>query len=136
MATRSLIGKILPEGGIRFIYCHWDGYPENNGVILQNHFTDEAKIDKLLDLGDVSSLAPELGDEPHDFSNPPQGVCNFYGRDRQETGCESQQVGTLGMYMRRADKCGAEYVYIWTDGKWHYSRVTTSAEMANFATLE
>ena len=136
MSTGSLIGKVLPGGGIRYIYCHWDGHPENNGVILHNHFTDDAKIEKLLDLGDVSSLAPELGEEPHDFNNPPQGVCNFYGRDRKETGCEAKNVSTLNMYMRRSDNYRAEWVYIWMDGKWHYSRVTTSAQTANFATLD
>jgi len=136
MATRSLIGKILPGGGIRSIYCHWDGYLENNGEILKNHFTDEAKIDKMLDLGDLSSLAPELGDEPHDFDNCTKDVCNFYGRDRKETGCEAQHSSTLDQYMRHADRAGAEYVYIWNEGKWQYSRVTTSAKMANFATLE
>lgn len=136
MATRSLIGKILPGGGILSIYCHWDGYPENNGEILKNHYQDPEKVDKLISLGDLSSLAPEIGDEPHDFDSPPNGVCNFYGRDRKETGVDPQMSHTLAQFMRRADKSGAEYVYIFNEGKWSYSRVTTSVEMANFATLE
>jgi len=136
MATRSLIGKILPGGGILSIYCHWDGYPENNGKILQNHFQDEEKIEKLMQLGDLSSLAPEIGDEPHDFNTPPEGICNFYGRDRQETGVGPKTNYSLPSFMKRAENCGAEYVYIRMDGKWQYSGVTTSAEAANFHTLE
>ena len=136
MATRSLIGKILPGGGILSIYCHWDGYPENNGEILKNHYQDPEKVGKLISLGDLSSLAPEIGDEPHDFDSAPKGVCNFYGRDRQETGVDPQLSHTLSQFMRRAGKCTAEYVYIFNDGKWSYSRVTTSADLANFAELE
>lgn len=136
MATRSLIGKILSGGGILSIYCHWDGYPENNGEILKNHYQDPEKVDKLISLGDLSSLAPEIGDEPHDFNSPPDVVCNFYGRDRQETGVNPQLSHTLTQFMKRADKCTAEYVYIFNDGKWSYSRVTSSADSANFAELE
>ena len=54
MATRSLIGKILPGGDILAIYCHWDGYPENNGEILKNHYQDPEKVDKLISLGNLS----------------------------------------------------------------------------------
>lgn len=136
MATRSLIGKVLPDGGILSIYCHFDGYPENNGKILQDHYQDPEKVDKLISLGDLSSLAPEIGDEPHNFDHAPQGICNFYGRDRGETGVEPGLSHTLAQFMKRADKCTAEWVYIFDAGKWKYSRVTTSAEMANFHTLE
>lgn len=136
MATRSLIGKILPGGGILAIYCHWDGYPENNGEILKNHYQDSEKVDKLISLGNLSSLAPEIGDEPHDFNSPPDGVCNFYGRDRRETRMDPQLSHTLTQFMKRAGKCVAEYVYIFNDGKWGYSRVTSSAESTNFIELK
>jgi hypothetical protein len=92
MATRSLIGiknsnPHLP-GEIDYIYCHWDGYLENNGKILLENYTDPFKLQKLIDTGDLSSLAPEIG-EKHDFDNPVEGVCTFYGRDRGETGVDA-----------------------------------------------
>ena len=56
MGTRSRIGMKLSEGQILSIYCHWDGYPEFNGVILNEHFNTPKKISELLDGGNVSSL--------------------------------------------------------------------------------
>jgi hypothetical protein len=44
MATRSRIGIELEDGVIESIYCHWDGYPENNGKILLEHYQDPNKI--------------------------------------------------------------------------------------------
>ena len=45
MATRSFIG-IVEEDKIKGIYCHWDGYPENVGAILNGHYKDLAKSTK------------------------------------------------------------------------------------------
>ena len=33
MATRSAIGMKTPEGKIKAIYCHWDGYVDNLSLI-------------------------------------------------------------------------------------------------------
>jgi hypothetical protein len=134
MATRSLIVKKHP-GCFESIYCHWDGDPGYNGKILAQHYTDPEKVDKLLALGDVSSLAPELGDEPHDFDNSPKGICNFYGRDRGETGVSSQLHDSLALLNRRANACCADYVYIFMDGKWKYSGTTSRIDTDTFIEL-
>ena len=44
MGTRSTIGLEYPDGTVRGIYCHWDGYPDNNGKILVEHYTTPEKI--------------------------------------------------------------------------------------------
>jgi hypothetical protein len=62
MATRSYIGKRLEDGKIRYIYCHFDGYPSHNGEILTEYYTTEDKVTDLLDLGDMSSLEPSLSE--------------------------------------------------------------------------
>ena len=36
MSTRSRIGLQLANGSVLSVYCHWDGYPEFNGVKLVN----------------------------------------------------------------------------------------------------
>ena len=56
MSTRSLICKELPSGKFRTIYCHYDGYLEHNGEILCDVYDTPEKVDKLLDLGDLSQL--------------------------------------------------------------------------------
>ena len=40
MATRSRIAIEKENGTVESIYCHWDGYPENNGRILVENYTD------------------------------------------------------------------------------------------------
>lgn len=69
MGTRSRIGLELPDGTFGSIYCHWDGYPGYNGKILLGHYSDPAKVEELISLGDLSSLGAEIG-EKHDFNRP------------------------------------------------------------------
>lgn len=112
MATRSYIGKRLPNGDITAIYCHWDGYPEHNGRILSQHYTDEAKINRLLKLGALSQLGPEIG-RKHDFNKPTEGWCVAYGRDRGEPNQEAEIVGDVSEISGMID-----FVYIWEKGAW------------------
>lgn len=56
MATRCRIAKVQDDGTIKSIYCHWDGYPEGVGKTLLEHYTDPDIIDKLIEIGDISSL--------------------------------------------------------------------------------
>jgi hypothetical protein len=56
MATRSTIAIEFADGTVSQVYCHWDGYLENNGAILAQHYMDPFKVRDLVDLGDFSSL--------------------------------------------------------------------------------
>ena len=56
MGTRSTIALEFADGSVSQVYCHWDGYLENNGQILEAHYTDPFKVRELVDLGDFSSL--------------------------------------------------------------------------------
>ena len=56
MGTRSTIALEFADNSVSQVYCHWDGYLENNGLILQTSYTDPFKVRELLDLGDFSSL--------------------------------------------------------------------------------
>lgn len=82
MATRSLIGNYRS-----FIYCHWDGYPEHNGEILKKYYKDPKKVDELISLGDISSLAENINPDstkPHNFEERQENVVVAYHRDRGE----------------------------------------------------
>jgi len=61
MATRSRIGIQLANGSILSVYCHWDGYPEFNGVKLVEHFNSYEKAAELIDGGDISALWTNAG---------------------------------------------------------------------------
>lgn len=131
MATRSTIALEYADGTVGQIYCHWDGYLDHNGEILFNNYQDPFKVRELMDLGDVSSLGPQLGDK-HDFDNPfaygsaqykeeaerRQGITTFYGRDRGETGTHARNYKSYEDY--RANGQFEEYNYILRrDGNWY-----------------
>jgi hypothetical protein len=124
---------------VRAVYCHWDGYLEHNGSILNKHYSASPKVNNLIALGDVSSLRPEIG-EKHAFSKlevPMDGdaydklygnMTTFYTRDRGED-TPFKVFPTLK---------AAEEHYTWSDyfycfkyskaddyqsGEWHYKQV-------------
>ena len=116
MATRSTIGMKLEDGSIKQIYCHWDGYPSNNGSILLNHYNTPEKVEELLELGNLSSLdkntKPDEG-VSHDFDNKADGVCVAYGRDRGETKQEPQ------IYKSSEPRQREEYNYLFKNNQWY-----------------
>ena len=125
MATRSTIGMLLEDGQtIRSVYCHWDGYPDGVGATLKEHYTDPAKIEALLDFGDISVLDADFG-EQNDFDNRTEGVTLFY-RDRGEDGVDalvhSNQQEWLGF--RRGSWC--EWGYLWDGNSWNTFKITES----------
>ena len=85
MSTRALVGILLPNGNVKSIYVHNDGYPESPGVgsKLLEHWTDRKKVERLLKLGDLSVLGIDIG-RKHDFDKPIRGMTTAYGRDRGE----------------------------------------------------
>lgn len=56
MATRSTIALEFADGTVEQVYCHWDGYLENNGQILAQHYMDPFKVKELVALGGFSTL--------------------------------------------------------------------------------
>ena len=48
MATRSYIGVRNTDSSVDYIYCHFDGYPEHNGQILTEHYTNINRVNELL----------------------------------------------------------------------------------------
>ena len=60
MATRGTIAIELADGTVKQIYSHWDNYLFYNGQMLQDHYTDPAKVEALIDGGAISSLAPSI----------------------------------------------------------------------------
>ena len=131
MATRSTIALEYADGTVDQVYCHWDGYLDNNGRILFDNYQDPFKVQRLMDLGDVSSLGPNIGDK-HDFDCPfaygtpeytkwqddKREITTFYGRDRGETGTERQRFKDYAEYRDNAQF--EEYNYILRkDGNWY-----------------
>ena len=113
MATRSTI-SIKENGKIRSIYCHWDGYPTNNGRILFNHYTTADKVNELINLGQVSILKENVNPDPkgsHSFDNRQENVVVAYHRDRGEP-------LVIEEYTNPKEIIGEEFDYLFIDGVW------------------
>lgn len=131
MATRSTIALEFADGTVQQVYCQWAGFLSNNGRILQEHYSDPFKLRELIDLGDISSLGPNIGekhsfDNPHKYGTPEyfaeqeqrRDNTTFYGRDRGETGIEARRFANFADYRKNAQF--EEYNYILrTDGQWY-----------------
>jgi hypothetical protein len=133
MATRSTIAMEHPDGRVMQIYCHWDGYLSNNGMILHTHYRNIARVMALMMLGDLSSLRKDIG-EPHDFDarylggDVREDWCVAYGRDRGEKDTEARVFDSFEKF--NEDARMEEYNYILRlDGNWYVSVETANQWM-------
>jgi hypothetical protein len=143
MGTRSTIALEYADGTVDQVYCHWDGYLDHNGRILQEHYSDPFKLRNLMDLGDMSSLRAEIGVQ-HKFSPFDQvelsidefekkhgGECTFYGRDRGESGTERKRFKDFADYVANHQYEEYEYILRCVNGKavWFVSSFNTDGYM-------
>ena len=143
MGTRSMIAIQNPYSkDVRAVYCHWDGYLEHNGSLLQKHYSASPKVNNLIALGDLSSLRPEIG-EKHLFSSMElpkeqreaheeavKDMCTFYTRDRGED-APFKVFPTLKKAQDYFEGSWCEYLYVfkytkasdYQSGEWHYKKM-------------
>lgn len=122
MGTRSTIALEFADGTVQQVYCHWDGYLSHNGRILQEYYSDPFKLRELIDLGDLSSLRPNIGkqhafsqfslpaEEVEAYKKETEDMCTFYGRDRNESGVSAKKFKDFADY--KANHQYEEYEYI------------------------
>lgn len=115
MGTVSFIGRKNLDNTITGVYCHWDGDISWNGIVLNKCYKNIDKINELINLGSLSSLDAEIGEET-DFNNPAENQCVAYHRDRGED-LEIQQYKNEKEVINQY----YEYVYIYDmhDSKWY-----------------
>ena len=132
MATRSTIAIAREDGSVAQVYCHWDGYLENNGVLLVNHYNTADKVEELIAGGDISSLGEIVGVE-HPFDTRIAEMAQeeydrlygnmtlYYGRDRGEEGTGARVFGDVAEYEKAGDSgMFEEFNYLFIDGRWYY----------------
>ena len=140
MGTRSTIALEYADGTVDQVYCHWDGYLDHNGEILRQHYMDPFKVRDLMDLGDMSSLGPQLG-EKHSFDiqakygtpeyeaeqEVKRQMCTFYGRDRGEEGAKRKRFVDFTAYQNEHQYEEYEYILRNVDGvaTWFVSSYVT-----------
>ena len=105
MSTRSRIGLELSDGSVISSYCHYDGYPEFNGVKLVENFNTREKVSSLIDGGDISALWTNLG--WNNETLPETGPLYYSSR-----GEDCPPALDANKYYYLSD--GEEYAYIYT----------------------
>lgn len=122
MSTRSYICVEQPNGTIKGIFCHSDGYLTYNGAMLVDHYNKREKVEELISLGNLYCLEPKLHPNPKkphsfDYRERQKNVCVFYTRDRGETGQDAKVIPLKTLL----NDPWIEYIYIFTkDNKWKY----------------
>ena len=138
MGTRSMIAIENPNSkAVKSIYCHWDGYLEHNGSILEKHYSNSPKVNNLIALGDLSSLRPEIGvkhlfssielpkDQREAHEEAVKDMCTFYTRDRGED-APYKRFNSAKEATAYYDGSWCEYFYLFKydedleSGKWFY----------------
>jgi len=97
MATRSRIAIENQDGTVTSVYCHWDGYLAGVGKTLFEHY-DREKLEKLIELGDISSLGESTIDTV------------AYHRDRNED-LHLQTFPNVEDLFDYGFESGIEYIY-------------------------
>lgn len=117
MGTRSNIAIKNNDGTYDFVYCHWDGYLNHNGVILWKHYRDEETIRRLVDHGDISSLRKRIDPiGPHSYDDSEEDTTVFYHRDRNE---DWDDVSSRNITAEREEDLRENaFLYLWKDGEW------------------
>jgi len=130
MATRAAIIYFDPEK-LEAIstYNHYDGYPENLGAGLENHYNDDMYAKKIASEGYISYLDPETGDV--EVSNP---------RDKDvdpERMRLTDDMGQTAMDLAEMiSSYGADYAYIWSPAVEEWMTVKGGSTKSMYTTID
>ena len=108
MGTRSRVA-VMHGTTCKSVYCHYDGYLDYTGRILQSHYNSTA-ANLLIARGDNSGVKETLEE------------MNFYA-DRDEADVSWQVAHSFEEFLDQVESCGGEYYYIMRDGVWYAGAV-------------
>lgn len=131
MSTRCYVGKLNKDGTVRAIYVHHDGYIKYVGAILKKHYNTEAKINELLDLGDMSTLGTKPVATWTDTFQYDEDKCYTY-RERGELNVDARTFNSVDEYL---DRCQEDYTYLYKNGRW-YVREWDDEELLPYAIVD
>ena len=104
MGTRSRVA-VMHGDVCKSVYCHYDGYLDYTGRILQEHY-DSTRANDLVSRGDNSGVKETVAE------------MNFYS-ERGETDVDWQVAHTFEEFLDQVESCFAEYYYVMRDGVWY-----------------
>jgi len=104
--TSGIMGMKNSQGNYDFIRVNWDAYPEGLGQTLKNSWNNPEEIERAISKGHASSIGNDIDDSV--FYADKEGM-NNNKPERNET---EEDLHSIAMRM------GAEYGYIFDNGKW------------------
>lgn len=114
MATRSTIAIENLDGTVSQVYCHFDGYIDHNGVILQTKYNDRGLVEQLVSGGDISVLGSSVSPTPLSFDEP-TAYTKYYSYRGED--CPARVYGSFDDYEMNHQY--EEYEYLFTkDNVW------------------
>ena len=106
MGTRALVGFISTDAAGNHVltstYNHYDGYPENLGKGLDNHYSSPEKAREIANMGYISYLDPASGEIEAKHKEPA-------GQTKLADNFEDAMMEVAQM----GDSYGANYIYIY-----------------------
>lgn len=119
MGTRSTIALEFADGTVEQVYCHWDGYLANNGMILQAHYMDPFEVKALVSLGGFSSLRETFGetaDEAYTQRGEDCDINKYATVAEYFAECQQEEYDYI---MRNVNGVATWFVRFYaTDGEW------------------
>ena len=130
MATRAAIIYFDPEKlEAVSTYNHYDGYPENLGAGLKNHYNDDMYAKKIASEGYISYLDPETGDveviNPRDKDVDPDRM-----RLTDDMGQTAMDIAEM------ISSYGADYAYIWSPAVEEWMTVKGGSTKSMYTTID
>lgn len=123
MSTRSVIGIIRKDGSVECINCYRDGYLHGVGKVLLNHYTDQDKIEQLLELGDLYALKENTD---HTIINSDKYTTIAYVRDGGEKNTQSRVFDSIQEFQYEFNNSWCEYAYLFDESKQKWYCNTTA----------
>lgn len=118
MGTRSLIAYQDPTTQeYHSVYCHWDGYVAFNGQILEKAYNSLELVKSLISKGDISTMYNQRENDGVLYA--PLHYQVWRNEDWEDV--KPNVSSDLKSLFKLADDRGADYLYVFTDGKWMYS---------------
>lgn len=118
MATRSLIAYQDPNTQeYHSVYCHWDGDMPSNGQLLEKVYNNLELVKNLISKGDISTMLNQ-----RETDGVLYAPLHYHAwRNEYWDVVQPAMTSDLKTLFKLADNKGAEYLYVFADGKWMYS---------------
>jgi len=112
MSTSMTIAKLNNDGTARAITVYYDGYPDYAIPTLTEVYNTEAKVDELLDLGDLVSIGASI-EECESCAKANMGKSGYNNTKAVmiPAGRSIRQKGNPNNYK-------TDYAYLWVNGLW------------------